>query len=678
MEYKYQFIKKAAAILVLIALLLHPVTVFAAEAPYTTLTMDKNGYFVNTQDGYIPSAVYDKFGEEQLKNPSDLFLSSKGKIYIADTGNKRVLVCDKEGNLLHSITDELKGPTGLYVDAEENIYIGDPKLKKILVYSEDGEFLKEYETPISPLFSVDSRYAPSKLVVNEAGSIYSISEGNSNGILTFSSKGDFYGYFGANHTYTSLKQILRRFAFTDEMRNAFQSNVPSAAINIDIDKNGLIYTVTQGSKDGIKKFNMAGKNMLSGGYSDNLIVDVAVGDIENIFAISKQGYIYEYTRDQELLFLFGGRDDGKNRTGLFVSPSAIEVDSEGRIYVLDSELSNITIFAPTEYAITVHEALHLFQEGFYVESHEPWKEVLRKNSLFDYAHRGIGKAFYRLEEYSMALESARLGGDYRGYSDAFWELRNDWLRENMISIFFIILLIVIVKKVLNRIKDKAPVIKEITKAFRFLHNRKLVKEIKFLKYMIKNPADAFYGIKFEGKVSILSSTVIYGVFFLIYLINKYYSGFLFKTIIDDYYELGTDFIYVFGLFGLFLICNNLICSIKDGEGSFKNIYCSFAYCLMPYIFLKPAVIVLSHLLTFNESFIVSFLNFIIVFGIAVFIVIMIKEIQAYTLKETFRCIFLTVFTMLILLAAGFILFALIKQVLDFIVSIFKEGYYRGK
>ena len=679
MQYIYQFIKKAVVLTVLMTLFIHPVTVLAAEAPYSTLTIDKDGYFVNTQDGYIPSVVYDKFGEEQLKNPSDLFISSKGRMYIADTGNKRVLVCDKLGNLLNIIEGELKGPTGLYVDSEENIYVADPKLKKILLYSEEGVLLREYETPISPLFSQGSRYAPSKLTVNAAGSIYSISEGNANGILTFSNKGDFYGYFGANNTYISFTQILRRFAFTDEMRNAFQSNVPSAAINLDIDKNGLIYTVTQGSsQDGIKKFNMAGKNMLSSGYVDGLVVDIAVGDIENIYTISKQGYIYEYTREQELLFLFGGKDDGKNRIGLFVSPSAIEVDSDGKLYILDSELSNITIFEQTEYAATVHEALYLFQEGFYIESHEPWKEVLRKNTLFDYAHRGSGKAFYRLEEYSEALQSARLGGDYRGYSDAFWELRNDWLRENMINIFLVIMVFIGTRKILKRIKDRAPGIKEITKGIRFIGNRKLIKEIGFLKYMIKNPADAFYGIKFENKVSVFSSCLIYSGFFIIYIINKYYSGFLFKTVEDGYYELGTDFIYVFGLLGLCLICNNLICSIKDGEGSFKNIYCSFAYCLMPYIFLKPVVIVLSHVLSFNESFIISFINFIIFSGITIFIVIMIKEIQAYTLKETFRCIFLTIFTMIILLAAGFILFALIKQVLDFIVSIFKEGYYRGK
>ncbi|MDF2586492.1 MAG: hypothetical protein K0S41_333 [Anaerocolumna sp.] len=677
--YLNQFIKKVVFTIVLIALFTHPATAYAADAPYTTLTIDKDGYFVNTQDGYTPLTVLDKFGEEKLKNPSDLFITKDGKMYIADTGNKRVLICDKKGNLLFTIEDELKGPTGLYVDEEGTIYVADPKLKKILVYSEQGVLIKTYETPVSPLFAPNDRYAPSKLVVNSAGSIYSISEGNANGILTFSSVGDFYGYFGANNTSISFTQILRRLAFTEEMKNSLQQNVPAASLNLDIDANGLIYTVTQGSlSDGLKKFNMAGKNMLSNGYVDDLVVDVAVGDIENIYTVSAQGFICEYTREQELLFMFGGKDDGNNRTGLFVSPTAIEVDNDGKLYILDSELANITVLEQTEYATTVHKALYLFQEGFYIESHEPWQEVLRKNSLFDYARRGIGKAFYRLEKYDLALESARLGGDYKGYSDAFWELRNTWIREHIINIFFGLILLSIIWRIVRKIKDKAPGIKSITRGIRVIRNKKLMKELAFLNYMPKNPADAFYGIKFEGKVSIVSSTILYVLFFIIYVINKYYSGFLFKTVEDGFYEIGTDFIFVFGLLALFLICNNLICSIKDGEGSFKNIYCSVAYCLMPYIMLKPIVILLSHVLTFNESFIISFFNFFIFAAIAIFIIIMIKEIQAYTVKETFRSIFLTAFTMIILLAAGFILFALIKQVMDFVVSIFKEVYYRGK
>jgi len=164
MRYFKLFINKLVFVLILIALISHPIVAMAAEAPYTTLTLDKDGYLVNTQDGYIPSNVIDKFGDEKLKKPSDLMISQSGKIYIADTGNKRVLICDKKGTLLKVIQDELKGPTGIFVDKEDKLYIADPKAKKIFVYSEDGSLIKEYDTPVSPLFAKESRYAPSKLV----------------------------------------------------------------------------------------------------------------------------------------------------------------------------------------------------------------------------------------------------------------------------------------------------------------------------------------------------------------------------------------------------------------------------------------------------------------------------------------------------------------------------------
>lgn len=679
MKYMLKILRRTIMMIMAIALFVPTSTVIASKAPYTTITIDKDGNYVNTQDGYIPHRVMDKFGEEKLKNPMDLFISSNGKLYIADTGNKRVIVCDENGEILHIITEGLKGPTGIYVNNEREIYVADPKSKKIIVYGEDGTLIKEYEEPVSPLFSEGSRYAPSKVVVNNADNIYAISEGNPNGILSFSKQGDFYGYFGANNTATSLTNILRRKLFQESMKSAFQSNIPAQANNVDIDKNGLIYTTTQGAgSSGIKKFNMTGSNMLSGGYVDNLVSDIAVGNIENIYTVTSQGYIYEYTREQEVLFVFGGRDDGKNRTGLFISPSAIDINSKNELFVLDSELGSITVFQPTEYAQMVHTALNLYQEGHYIESREPWENVLRKNGLFDYAHRGIGKAYYRLENYEEALNSSQLGGDYIGYSEAFWELRNDWIRENVGYFFLIIPILIIIKKLLVKGKDKIYGVRRITKLVRIIKNKSLSKELSYLKYMIKNPADSFYGIKFERKVSILSSTLIYLCIYGIYILNKYYSGFLFRTMEEGKYELGIDAIIVFGVIILGIICNNLICSIRDGEGSFRTIYCSFAYCFMPYIFLKPLVIILSQVLTYNEKFIISFLNFIIYAGVIIFIVLMIKEIQVYSYKETFYNIFLTLVTMLIVIAAGVILFALIKQVMDFIVSIFKEGYYRGQ
>jgi DNA-binding beta-propeller fold protein YncE len=51
---------------------------------------------------------------------------SDGKIYIADSGNHRVLVCNPQGSLLSVIGEEtLKKPTGVAVADDGTIYVAD-------------------------------------------------------------------------------------------------------------------------------------------------------------------------------------------------------------------------------------------------------------------------------------------------------------------------------------------------------------------------------------------------------------------------------------------------------------------------------------------------------------------------------------------------------------------------
>ncbi len=677
-------------ILVFMISLTGPVTITAQEAPYTTITVDKDGRFVETLDGYVPSKVVDNFDGERLKKPEDLFIAESGNIYIADTGNRRILILNEDMRMIGEISEGLKGPTGVYVNEAGQVYVADPKAQAVFMYEADGSLLRTYEKPVSPIFGEESKYKPTKLIVDKAGSLYVLSEGNANGILNISSDGEFFGYFGANATTITFNQLLRRLTFTEAQRASLQKNVPSSALNIDQDTRGLIYTVTQGTqpteatqlsigaKNGISKYNIAGENMLSPGYVDNLIQDVAVGSIENIYAVSKEGFIYEYTRDQELLFLFAGKDDGTNRAGLFNNIAAIDTDSEDNLYVLDADGGDITCFIQTEYSLTVHEALRYYQDGFYVESQEPWNKVLSMNSLFDYAYKGLGKADYKLENYDKAMEESRIGGDRRGYSNSFWQVRNVFIRDNLILFFGIWLVLVALLKLNRRFGKKVPGLREVNKGIDWLLNRKLVREIRFIKGVLRNPADAYYGIKWENKVSILSASIIYLGVFTIYILNKYMSGFIFKTINDNVYELGKDAIFIFGFIGLFIFCNHLISDIRDGEGSIKNIYMSFAYSFMPYIFLKPAVIILTHILSNNERFIIELLNFLIYAGVAILTFIMVKEIQDYTIGETIKSLLITFFTMFILVAIGFIFFALAKQVGDFVFSIFKEVYYRGR
>ena len=146
-----------------------------------------------------------------------------------------------------------------------------------------------------------------------------------------------------------------------------------------------------------------------------------------------------------------------------------------------------------------------------------------------------------------------------------------------------------------------------------------------------------------------------GVFILEFLVNKYLCGFLQKTIQDGRYELFSDVgIILAAVLGLTL-CHYLVCTINDGEGRVKQIFTYFCYSLTPYILLTPVVFLLSHVLTINEQFLITFLRIIIIGWIMVMIVLGIREVNNYTAKETAKVILLTLFTVLIMALIIFIL-----------------------
>lgn len=652
----------------------------SADTPYITLTEDGYGRLVETQTAYTPLLSIVKFGDLDFTNASDIKIDRDGLIYVSDTGNKRILVGTLDGELVRVIGEGvLEVPKGIFITDEGVVYVADEKKEKVFAFSKEGILLNEYSKPDSPLFGKGVTFKPQKVVVDKRGNLYVISQGNYNGIIQLSSadEGNFLGYFGANDAKVTPLTVFRKAIFTEEQLSKMTKIIPATASNLSIDKKGLIYTVTQGDNiRTLKKLNMAGNNIITPGWYDDFPSAVTTGPIDNIFVVSKDGWIYEYNSEGDLLFLFGGTDDGRQRVGLFKSASGIALDSQQKIYVVDSELNKIEVFKKTEFTNIVHKSIEMYQNGRYAESKEPWTEVLRMNSMFNYANLGMGEALYKEGNYKEALEYFRLANYKLGYSDSFWEIRNVWMKENIIFIILGLIALYILSKIIKFIDRKKKVLEPVRKLRLKLLGVKLLRELNFLWYFIKHPIDGYYGIKREGKTSYLAANILFFIFLVIEMVNKYGSGFIFRTVMEGRYELGADIIKVIVIFLMVVICNYLVCTINDGEGRFKDIYCGLIYSFAPYFMFKPFIIAASNVLTLNESFLLSFANFVVYAWVAILVVMMIKQINDYKLGETFKIILLTLFTILIATLVMFIVYVLVSQVIDFVVSIYREAVYR--
>jgi hypothetical protein len=344
--------------------------------------------------------------------------------------------------------------------------------------------------------------------------------------------------------------------------------------------------------------------------------------------------------------------------------------------ILDEEKAEIQIFEPTEFTNLVHEALMLYQNGLYLESKELWENVLRMNSTFDLANLGIGEALFREENYYEALKAYRLAKYKPGYSDAFWEIRNIWLKNNLVYLIMGLIIFYVAVKIIKFIDKKYMVLRPVKFIFDKIKQISFIRQLTFIWCFIKRPADGYYGIKIENKVGYLASIFLLLMFFVVFVIDKYGRGFIFRTVQEGVYDIFIDASYVFGGSLLLIISNYLVSTINDGDGKFKHIFCGFVYSLAPYFIIKPFIIILSHILTLNESFLIHFSDFIVYVWVTILFIVMVKQINDYSLRETFKVIFLTLFTALIIVLILFIVYVLVSQVIDFISSIFGEAVYR--
>jgi hypothetical protein len=192
--------------------------------------------------------------------------------------------------------------------------------------------------------------------------------------------------------------------------------------------------------------------------------------------------------------------------------------------------------------------------------------------------------------------------------------------------------------------------------------------------VIKQPNEMFFGIKRMNKASYKSGFIIWILFLLVYLINIYGTGFLFRNtqVNNVLFELTM----IMGIFVLYVIVNYLVSTLNDGEGRFKDVFIASSYVLVPFILFTLPMTVISHVLTYNESFIFSFYHQIILIWTIFLIVLSISGIHNYRFLETVKNIVIILFGMFILILLGLLIYAFIGQLIEFISSIIKEVIYR--
>ncbi len=646
-----------------------------ADSPYTTWAMGPGGYLFMTQDAYTPFAEVDL----SISGAEDFFVTSDGAIYIADTGNKRIVKLENFVEVASYGEGILAGPTGIFVDEEGVMYIADARDNAIVILDAQGALVNQFGRPTEPLFGRNREFLPRKIAVDRRKNLYIVSEGSVNGVVQMNTNGNFVGYFGANTATMSLQMILRRLFLTEEQLAQFVKNEAASPSNLAIDAQSMIYTITAGtdSNKSIRKFTVSGKNIFPDAFGSSSFRDIHVADNGLVLGVDADGRIYEYDSNGALLFAFVARDRGEQRLGTLRNPTAIERFAE-YIYVLDKEKNAIVVFETTSFARLVHDGVRLYMDGFYQEAQPYFEEVLTYNGSFIMAYQAIADAYYKERSFDAALEYYKYAEDRDGFSLAFWELRNVVLQTSLTQAILWIASLWIAQSVISRLDRRYKWFDPARAWFKDLRRFKWVDDFVFMFRFIKQPADSFYYIKKDERGSLRFAFVIYAWVIVVRVLALYITAFPFNPFanVADI-RVENEILLLLTLLFIWNAANYLVSTISDGEGRVRDVVIGTAYSLFPYALFALPVALLTNVLTLNEIFLYTFSMNIIYAWCGVMLYTMVKEVHNYTISETIRNVVITIFTMALFALTAYILYVLFDQLYDFISAIFQELRLRG-
>lgn len=694
--------KKILTVLTVLLLIL-TMTLPVGAAGYISYNYDTNGNASKTPMPYI--AVREITGLDlgigEFSKPGDIYRDYKGNIYICDSGNNRIVVLNSDYTLQKVIDTfqdgyfpgEFANPSGVYVDPNTDLlYIADTDNARVIALDENMVMVIRVNKPYQPgLLEDDFIYAPTKVVVDNGGRIFVVSKNTYEGLMQFDQYGNFLGFVGANKVSISPIEYFWKSIATDAARSKMELTLPTEFSNLEIDKEGFIYTTTSiisegGAKILIRRQNPSGDDVLKtseylpiagdiqydniyGGDNNgpSSFVDVVVGD-DGIYSAldAKRSRIFTYDADGNLLYIFGGNGNNGNDLGTFYTPSSM-IKNGDDFAILDMAKGTISIFEPTKYGRLINEAAAANYNGMYEEAAEIWNEVIKLNCNYEQAYTGIGISQLRSGDYEAAMESFKLGSNRYYYSKAFKEFRQGWLEQNFVWIVIVLIVLFVAMCIGITHSEKN----------REMNKRKTINnKVKFAFYCLGHPFDGFYEMKYRKMGHLGISAVVVGATVMGFVIMKQLTGFILNYNDPNEFNIVNEIVTVLGPFLLFCIINWCVTTLMDGEGKFFDIVNATATSLIPLAISFIPLTIFSNCVTQDDAAFYHVLFAIVIAYTAFLIMIAVMEVHQYSFAKTIGSLIITVLGMVICVFILLLFVNLINTMFDFVVRLYTEAVMR--
>ena len=278
-------------------------------------------------------------GPGQLLRPKDVALDADGNLYVADSGNHRIVVFSPDGKFLRAwgrqgaANGEFNEPWGIAVDAERGfVYVADTWNHRIQKFDLKGTFITQWgsgtivDTGGQAVGFEGQFFGPRDIAIDAEGNLYVTDTGNER-VQKFDPDGNFLAQWGGDGTAPGMFKEPVGIAISPTSGDIFIADTWNRRVQrFDKDFNPIAQWFVQGWES---------QSVVNKPY-------IAVDAQDNVYVTDPESFrVIQFNNRGDVLAVWGDFGAGLNQMNL---PTGIAIGLNGEIYVGDSENHRVLEF----------------------------------------------------------------------------------------------------------------------------------------------------------------------------------------------------------------------------------------------------------------------------------------------------------------------------------------------
>ncbi len=200
--------------------------------------------------------------------------------------------------------------------------------------------------------------------------------------------------------------------------------------------------------------------------------------------------------------------------------------------------------------------------------------------------------------------------------------------------------------------------------------------LRYATHVIFRPFDGFWDLVHEKRGSLAAAHTFLFLFLLTYVLRLMCTNFQFISAPIQYINIYERAASLLLPFLVLCLANWALSTLFDGKGRFQDIYMAMCYALVPYILIQLPLILLSHVISYDEASYYQVLQSVSIVWSLFLAFVGLMQVHDYTPGKTIIFVFATVFGALVILFLVLVFFSLLSDAFGFFVSLYREIVFR--